>query len=113
MPDHYRRRRLARLLAPLALVGCTAALAGVVLSSDVIGGDEESSEQATEQRPAEARGDNETRRKRTRARYTVRTGDTLGAIAERTGVSVERIQQLNPQIDPQALVAGQKIRLRE
>ena len=45
--------------------------------------------------------------------YTVKTGDTLGAIAEKTGTDVERLQELNPELDPQALVAGQKIKLRE
>ena len=50
---------------------------------------------------------------RRRRNYTVQTGDTLGAIAEKTGVSVERLLVLNPELDPQALVAGQRIRLRE
>ena len=48
-----------------------------------------------------------------RARYTIKTGDTLGAIAEKTGVPVERLEELNPELDPQALVAGQRIKLRE
>ena len=50
---------------------------------------------------------------RAAATYTVKTGDTLGAIAEKTGVAVERLQELNPELDPQALVSGQKIKLRE
>jgi len=44
--------------------------------------------------------------------YTVRSGDTLGAIAERTGVPVTRLQELNPDVDSQALSVGQTIRLR-
>jgi LysM repeat protein len=48
-----------------------------------------------------------------RRKYTVRTGDTLGAIAEKTGVAVTTLEQLNPGLDPQALVTGQKIKLRE
>jgi LysM repeat protein len=43
----------------------------------------------------------------------VKTGDTLGSIAERTGVDVETLQELNPDLDPQALVSGQRIKLRE
>ncbi len=43
----------------------------------------------------------------------MKTGDTLGAIAEKTGVTVERLQTLNPDLDPQALLSGQKIKLRE
>ena len=48
-----------------------------------------------------------------RSTYTVKTGDTLGGIAEKTGVTVERLQELNPELDPQALLSGQKINLRE
>jgi LysM repeat protein len=43
----------------------------------------------------------------------VEEGDTLGAIAEKTGVPVETIELLNPEVDPQALIAGQKLQLRE
>ena len=46
------------------------------------------------------------RRSRRRTSTSSRTGDTLGAIAERTGVPVERLQELNPSLDPQALVSG-------
>jgi LysM repeat protein len=45
--------------------------------------------------------------------YTVKTGDTLGEIAQKTRVDVTRLQELNPELDPQALVSGQKIKLRE
>lgn len=48
-----------------------------------------------------------------RASYTVQPGDTLGAISEETGVPIETIELLNPELDPQALIAGQKIKLRE
>jgi LysM repeat protein len=48
-----------------------------------------------------------------RARYTVKLNDTLELISEKTGVSVERLQELNPELDPQALIVGQKIKLRE
>ncbi len=44
--------------------------------------------------------------------YVVQTGDTLGSIASKTGISVDKLQQLNPQLDPQALVSGQRIKLR-
>ena len=44
--------------------------------------------------------------------YIIKTGDTLATIAQKTGVSVSRIQELNPNIDPQALVSGQRLKLR-
>ncbi|HEU5141695.1 MAG TPA: LysM domain-containing protein [Solirubrobacterales bacterium] len=44
--------------------------------------------------------------------YVVQNGDTLTSIAHRTGVSVARIQELNPGVDPQILVSGEKLKLR-
>jgi LysM repeat protein len=44
--------------------------------------------------------------------YVVKNGDTLTAIAHRTGVSVARIQRLNPGIDPQILISGETLKLR-
>jgi len=44
--------------------------------------------------------------------YIIKTGDTLAGIAQRAGISVSRIQELNPKLDPQALVSGQQLKLR-
>jgi LysM repeat protein len=44
--------------------------------------------------------------------YRVHTGDTLAAIAARRGMSLARIQALNPTASPTALFIGEKIRLR-
>ena len=44
--------------------------------------------------------------------YVVQNGDTLTSIAHETGVSVARIQRLNPGIDPQILVSGEELKLR-
>jgi LysM repeat protein len=41
----------------------------------------------------------------------VRSGDTLASIAERFGTTVDRLMELNPGIDPQALRVGQQIRV--
>lgn len=46
------------------------------------------------------------------ATYKIEEGDTLSAIADETGVSVARIEDLNPGLDPQAITPGQEIRLR-
>lgn len=54
----------------------------------------------------------ETRTKSARvSAYSVRSGDTLAVIAERFGTSVDRLMELNPGIDPQALRVGQPIRV--
>ena len=111
MPQN-NRRTFARLLAPLALVVCALALFAVLAGSGV---DEKedakppaASEEAagTEAAPAKPKP-------RRRATYEVEVGDNLGAIAEKTGVDVETIEELNPELDPQALSPGQKIKLRE
>lgn len=107
----------ARLLAPLALVAFAFALFLVVATSD------------TEDESASESGQRASQREESRAQttetsaeevprvpgrfYTVQTGDTLAGIAETVGVSVTRLQELNPELDPQALVSGQRIRLRE
>jgi LysM repeat protein len=44
--------------------------------------------------------------------YIVRAGDILSRVAERTDVSVGRILELNPNLDPNALRPGQRLRLR-
>jgi hypothetical protein len=44
--------------------------------------------------------------------YTVESGDTLTAIAHKTGVPVAEILALNPEVDPQILIAGQTLKLR-
>jgi hypothetical protein len=48
----------------------------------------------------------------TPASYVVEYGDTLTSIAHKTGVSVARIRRLNPGIDPQILISGEKLKLR-
>jgi LysM domain len=113
MPDHGRPSRSpARLLAPVALLLALASVGYVVANSTGNdGGGDDSADRTTEprQRPD---GRQEPRGPR-RTFYRVRLNDTLGLIAEQTGVPVERIEQLNPDLDPQNLIVGQRIRLRE
>ncbi len=45
--------------------------------------------------------------------YEVKSGDTLISIAHRMGIPVARIEELNPEVDPQILVAGEQLKLRE
>ena len=44
--------------------------------------------------------------------YVVRAGDTLGAIATRTGIPLDRLVSLNPKVSPTALFIGEKLNLR-
>ena len=112
-------RSPARLLAPIALV-VSAICVLVILGS--AGGSDKSSSQSGPTK-AERRDLKLQRRRResshktdttTRSAtvYVVRSGDTLGEIAARTGVSVEKLQELNPTLDPQALQSGQRVKLK-
>jgi LysM repeat protein len=108
-----RRRSPARLLAPLALVlAVVAVLVVVQASTDSNGSKDDKSGQATTKTTDETT-DSTTPTRRTRPTYTVKLNDTLGLISEKTGVSIERIEELNPELDPQNLIVGQKIKLRE
>jgi hypothetical protein len=112
MPDHGRRRRRpAHLLAPVALVLAVGAVGYVIASSTGSGSDGGSgTPERSEQRPRQ--GDQQ-RQRRQRTFYRVKLNDTLGLIAEKTDVAVEQLEALNPELDPQNLVVGQRIRLRE
>jgi LysM repeat protein len=46
------------------------------------------------------------------ATYEVQSGDTLISIAHNIGVPVREIEALNPQVDPQILIAGEVLKLR-
>lgn len=102
----------ARILAPVALAICAVAVLIVIGGS--IGGGDDSSGGGTPaaETSTQSSGATTTTGKRQPATYTVKSGDTLGGIAETTGVPVETLQELNPELDPQALIAGQKIQLR-
>lgn len=103
------RGKVARVLAPLALVAVAVAVAVVVsstLSGSESGGDPDRprSERAGEQRDRE--------RAQPEEAYVVQPGDTLSGIAEKTGVPIERLIRLNPDLDPQTLNSGETVKLR-
>jgi LysM repeat protein len=107
----YRRRRSpARWLAPVALVTCAVAVYAVVdntlLKDDSTKGNE-TTQRSTPTKPT-ARKSTTTKHRRS---YTVKSGDTLSAIAVKTGVALETIERLNPKLDADTLHAGQKVRL--
>jgi LysM repeat protein len=101
----------ARYLAPLALAAVFVALIFIVGSS----GDDNS---ASSTPAASRQGTTQAKRKATAKpkaapkSYTVQSGDTLAQIALRTGISSDRLLILNPDLDPNALQVGQKIKLR-
>jgi LysM repeat protein len=106
-----------RALAPASLVLFAIAFLVVIVAS--LGGGDSSSSSAdratsakTEKRPSQRKRKPRILRTSTGARYyVVRAGDNLSTIANRTGVPVGTILELNPSLDPQALSTGQRIRL--
>jgi LysM repeat protein len=101
-------RSPARFLAPLALVAFVVALLMVVSSGT--GGDGE--EPANTSRPAAtATREAESKPRRKRRVYVVKPGDTPSEIAEVTGVTLEQLEEANPDLDPQLLTPGQRIRV--
>jgi LysM repeat protein len=94
----------------VALVTCAVAVYAVVdntLLDDPSTKGNDTTQRSTPTKPT-ARKASGSKRRRT---YTVKTGDTLSAIAVKTGVSLETIERLNPKLDADTLHAGQKVRL--
>jgi LysM repeat protein len=105
------RRSPARLLAPLALVGFVIALLVVINGSSSDGGSSSTSESKPAATKTVAPGRKQKGRK-ARRRYTVKPGDTPSGIAEKTGVPLSQILELNPDLDDQTLTVGDRIKLR-
>jgi LysM repeat protein len=111
----HGRSSFARLLALLALIAVSVAVVAIVMGSGVVG-DDSSESAGTRDLPAATEQGTTTEKKqqkRTPATYTIKANDTLSGIAEQHGTTVEHLLELNPELDPQGLVAGQKIKLRE
>jgi LysM repeat protein len=108
-----------RILAPLALIACGIALAMIISSAnksdDNSGPSPSAAEKARDLGTSGKKAGRTTRTSRDKLPkrvYVVKTGDTLGSISEKVGVSVTKLQELNPDIDQFSLSAGQKIKIR-
>lgn len=111
-----RQRSPLRALAPLSLLAFAVALLLIVSNAGLGDSDNGSSksssttERTTKREKAKQQTtEQQTTTERRRAKYKVKAGDTLAAIAERTGNTVERLLELNPNLDPNAMRAGQEI----
>ena len=92
----------ARYLAPIVLAIAAVAVIVIVTGSLSSGG--EDSKQASKQEKSEKGSGDKF--------YTVQPGDSFSVIAEKEGIDQEQLEQLNPDLDPQALAPGQQVRLR-
>ena len=101
-----RTSAFARIFAVVALAGAVAIV--IVAISGSLGGSD-SSREGRDGGNRAAQKD----RSRTRAKtYVVESGDTLVSIARQTGVPLAEILDLNPEVDPQILIAGETLKLR-
>ena len=113
-----------RLLAPVALVVFALAFIVVIVGSGSGGGGSDANRASAERKERDL-GDSDSARERRREErrerregrlpedvYVVKEGDTLEEIADKTGVPVERLEELNPGLDQFQLTEGQRIKLR-
>lgn len=99
-----RGRNPARFLAPIALA---ATIGGTYL---IVSSRLSAKPAASHHAPVHRDGP---RGKFAKTRfYTVGPGDNLSGISGTTGVPVSTLEALNPSVDPNALQAGQRLRLK-
>jgi LysM repeat protein len=100
-----RSSAATRIFAAFALVAAVVLIVVVVAGStggsDSKGGPHQGAKHPTQKR-----------HKTEAATYVVKSGDTLVSIAHRTGIPVAHIIALNPEFDPQILIAGETLKLR-
>ncbi|HET6868110.1 MAG TPA: LysM peptidoglycan-binding domain-containing protein [Solirubrobacteraceae bacterium] len=94
-------RIIARLLAPLLLLGVGAAVFLIVSSPP---GFLRNTGVGTHASPPPAH-------RRLPPYWKVRPGDSFAVIAAKTGLSVDQLQAYNPAIDPLALTPGERVNL--
>jgi LysM repeat protein len=98
-----RRKAPARLVAVIALIGAAIAIGAVVS-----GATDDSASKAQY-----GKSQKEPKKHRTTAAfYVVESGDTLIGIAHKTGIPIRELEELNPEVDPQLLNAGEKLKLK-
>jgi LysM repeat protein len=105
MPD-YKPNQIVRAFAVMALIAAFI-LVGVVLATSGGGSGSGGNGSAPEKKAHSKRGRDALRR----GEWIVRPGDTLGKISEETGIEIDTLTQLNPDVDPHTLLEGQRIQL--
>lgn len=101
-----RTSAAARIVAVLALIGAVIMLVVVVSTAT---NSSNSSSTHHKQQPAQKK---KTKHRTEAKTYTVQSGDTLTAIAHKTGVPLSEIMALNPGVDPQILTSGEVLKLK-
>jgi LysM repeat protein len=98
-----------RLLAPIALIA--AAVVVVVVVTGSLGDSDGNGDRERPAKEQQANGDDSSEEGEEEF-YVVQPGDSFSTIAEEQDIPEDRLQQLNPDLDPQALAPGQRVKLR-
>jgi hypothetical protein len=125
--EEPRRRRRGRsrfsiwtLVAPIALLASVSVIVVIARGAGWVGPDVEATiftttkGTSTGSKTGTGTGTTATKTSPTQTKifYTIRSGDTLEAVAVRYGTTVQRLLALNPGVNPNTLRIGQRIRLR-
>jgi LysM repeat protein len=105
-------RSPARFLAPLALVAFALALFIVVSSTTKDDGNSPAARDTAQPAQSTTSPNGGGKKRKQPRSYTVKSGDTPSGIAEKVNVPLDQILELNPDLDPQTLTPGTKIKLR-
>ncbi len=105
IPAAMAARNPARYLAPVALIAIVAG--GYLIVEHHVGAH---SAHTTTHHARDRSGPRGKFRKATF--YTVQSNQTMTGIARLTGMSLSSLEALNPQVNPNALQTGQRLRLR-
>jgi LysM repeat protein len=105
-----RRSWFARFLALVALIAAVVAVIVIASNTNLHDSNKGKGNTTSQTKPHTK----QPKKPRTKAKtYEVQSGDTLTSIAQKTGVKVAEIQALNPEVDPQTLIAGEVLKLQK
>jgi hypothetical protein len=109
MPER-KPNQIARVLAVFTLVAAFLLVIVTIASTDGGdgGGDGGGDDTSSDTAGPTAKGE----RALDAGVWIVGEGDNLTSIAEQTGIDADRLEELNPEIDPQRLIPGQRVSLR-
>jgi|SRR5262245_9850304 len=105
MPD-FKPNYFVRAFAVLALVAALVLVVMIVVTSSGGSSDEGNGNDG------KAKVSKVGRQAVRKGVWIVQPGDTLGEISVKTGIDETTLLELNPDVDPQALLEGQRIALR-
>jgi LysM repeat protein len=102
-----KRSWIARFLALAALAGAVVAIVVVASSTHL------HSSSDGKKHHAQAQAEQHQKPRTKAKKYVVESGDTLTGIAHKTGIPLAELQALNPEVDPQTLIAGEVLKLQK